>query len=180
MCEPGMVPEAGHHAQPPGCVPEPAPLPAECVHLFLVMHGGGHRRQTAEGERVVYGGGVGEVGRVAVGVCHCGGLVRGGGGGGTYGERGHSVGGVESSPSPGGRPSCLVPLALVQCYRTCCVAGGKGKDNVEREREMTYRVGPSGGRPRLISQRLLPHYIPLNPSCPRPLPLPLPPPLPLQ
>lgn len=81
VCEPGMVPEAGHHAQPPGCVPEPAPLPAECVHLFLVMHGGGHRRQTAEGERVVYGGGVGEVGRVAVGVCHCGGLVRGGGGG---------------------------------------------------------------------------------------------------
>lgn len=71
VCEPGMVPEAGHHAQPLACVPEPAPLPAERVHLPLVMHGGGHRRQTAEGERVVYAGGVGEVGRVAVGVCHC-------------------------------------------------------------------------------------------------------------
>lgn len=75
--EPGMVPEAGHHAHAPPCVPEPAPLPAQRVHPPLVLRRGGHRRQTAQGERVVYPGGVGEVRRVAVRVCHCG--VLGGG-----------------------------------------------------------------------------------------------------
>lgn len=70
--EPGMVPEAGDHAEPPACVPEPAPLPAEHVHFPLVMHRGGHRRQTPEGERVVHPGRVGQVRRVAVRVCHCG------------------------------------------------------------------------------------------------------------
>lgn len=97
VCEPGMVPEAGHHPQSqspspqspaPPVLPEPAPLPAERVHFRLVVRRGGHRRQTAEGEGVVYAGGVGEVGRVAVGVCHCCLLVRGGRGG----EGGRTVG----------------------------------------------------------------------------------------
>lgn len=134
VCEPGMVPEAGHHPQShppspsspaPPVLPEPAPLPAERVHFQLVVRRGGHRRQTAEGEGVVYAGGVGEVSRVAVGVCHCCLLVRGGAGeGGTYGGRGYRVGGVGSSPSPGGRPRGLVPLALAQCYGTSCISGG--------------------------------------------------------
>lgn len=140
VCEPGMVPEAGHHPQSPQSpappvLPEPAPLPAERVHFRLVIRRGGHRRQTAEGEGVVYAGGVGEVSRVAVGVCHCCVLVVGGRGGegGTYGGRGYRVGGVGSSPSPGGRPRGLVPLALVQCYGTSCISGG-GRGGVVRDK----------------------------------------------
>lgn len=85
MGEPGMVSETGHHAHPcppfpfppaaslvPARVPpEPLPLPAQRLHFRLVVRRGRHGCESAEGEGVVYRGGMGEVCRVAVCVCHC-------------------------------------------------------------------------------------------------------------
>lgn len=190
VCEPGMVPEAGHHPQSqspspqspaPPVLPEPAPLPAERVHFQLVVRRGGHRRQTAEGEGVVYAGGVGEVSRVAVGVCHCCLLVRGGRGGGGGNVRWERIYGGGSGIVSQSRGASAWPCASRPCsvlWHILYKRGGKGGEwcgiNVERvTRRMTYGVDPSGGPPRLISlfARLLPHFIPRCPTCPLPLPL---------
>lgn len=131
MGEPGMISEASYNAHSfplfplPAAAsfpPEPLPLPTQRLHFHLVVHRRRHGCQSPEGEGVVYPGGMGEVCRVAMGICHCVGVcgrtcVSGrnslGDGGereGAYGGRGCRVEAGGSSPSRGGRP-CPVLFA---------------------------------------------------------------------